>query len=179
MNPIGLRLRIKRYLSIASIEGSHEDKHSAEISGKKQSKKSKRSEILKKSGKIRLSTVRLNTEGLKKSKILQQTEEWLENYFSRKFSNLKMPVLDLHGTPFEVKTWKELLKIKTGKTTSYGDIATRIKNPNAQRAVGRAVGSNPIAIMVPCHRIIGANGALTGFRGGLNRKVWLLEHEDS
>ena len=67
--------------------------------------------------------------------------------------------------------------MKYGKTTSYGDIAKRIGHENAQRAVGRAVGANPIGIMVPCHRIVGANGTLTGYRGGLERKVWLLEHE--
>jgi len=87
--------------------------------------------------------------------------------------------LDLAGTPFQQRVWKALREIPYGETRSYGEQAKRIGAPDAVRAVGHANGQNPIAIVVPCHRVIGANGSLTGFGGGLPRKRWLLEHERS
>jgi methylated-DNA-[protein]-cysteine S-methyltransferase len=81
------------------------------------------------------------------------------------------------GTPFQRDVWKALRKIPTGTTTSYGQLAAKIGRPTASRAVGAANGANPIAIIVPCHRVIGANGSLTGFASGLPRKKWLLKHE--
>jgi methylated-DNA-[protein]-cysteine S-methyltransferase len=81
------------------------------------------------------------------------------------------------GTPFQREVWSELRKISCGTTVSYGRIAERIGRPTAVRAVGLANGSNPICVVVPCHRVIGANGSLTGYGGGLERKRWLLDHE--
>ena len=85
--------------------------------------------------------------------------------------------LDLHGTPFEVAVWTKLLAVPAGRTWTYGALAEKIGHPGSARAVGGAVGANPVAVIVPCHRIVGANGALTGFGGGIPRKRWLLEHE--
>ena len=81
------------------------------------------------------------------------------------------------GTDFQTEVWRELRRIPAGTTISYGQLAERIRRPKAVRAVGLANGSNPIGIVVPCHRVIGANGKLTGFGGGLHRKEWLLRHE--
>jgi methylated-DNA-[protein]-cysteine S-methyltransferase len=81
------------------------------------------------------------------------------------------------GTDFQKEVWAELRRIPAGATISYGELAKRIRRPAAMRAVGLANGSNPIGIVVPCHRVIGANGKLTGFGGGLHRKEWLLHHE--
>jgi methylated-DNA-[protein]-cysteine S-methyltransferase len=81
------------------------------------------------------------------------------------------------GTPFQREVWRALRGIPVGTTCSYGEIAQRIGRPRAVRAVGMANGSNPIGIVVPCHRVIGANGTLTGYGGGMERKRWLLDHE--
>jgi methylated-DNA-[protein]-cysteine S-methyltransferase len=81
------------------------------------------------------------------------------------------------GTAFQRQTWDALRRIPPGKTTTYGALARALGRPNASRAVGLANGANPIAIVVPCHRVIGADGALTGYGGGLDRKRWLLAHE--
>jgi methylated-DNA-[protein]-cysteine S-methyltransferase len=81
------------------------------------------------------------------------------------------------GTPFQRSVWNELHKIPTGSVTSYGALAQKIGRSSAARAVGLANGSNPIGIVVPCHRVIGSNGTLTGYGGGLERKRWLLDHE--
>ena len=85
--------------------------------------------------------------------------------------------LDTQGTPFQNGVWQALLSVPFGKTMTYGDIAKQLNNPKAVRAVGAANGKNPISIIVPCHRIIGANSKLTGYAGGLERKSWLLKHE--
>ncbi|MGO2012655.1 methylated-DNA--[protein]-cysteine S-methyltransferase [Pseudoalteromonas sp. AOP31-A2-14] len=85
--------------------------------------------------------------------------------------------LATQGTPFQHAVWQALLSVPFGITKTYGDIATSLSNPKAVRAVGAANGKNPISIIVPCHRIIGADGKLTGYAGGLERKHWLLEHE--
>ena len=83
----------------------------------------------------------------------------------------------MRGTDFQRATWDQLCGIPYGETISYGELAARMGRPSASRAVGLANGRNPIAIVVPCHRVIGANGTLTGYGGGLDRKRWLLEHE--
>ena len=85
--------------------------------------------------------------------------------------------LKMAGSEFQQRVWRELTKIPFGKTSSYGQLAKRIGNPNGSRAVGLANGRNPIAIIVPCHRVIGADGSLTGFGGGIDRKQWLLTRE--
>ena len=89
----------------------------------------------------------------------------------------RLPAFDLEGTPFQVKVWKKLCAIPSGKTVSYGQLAKSIGMPHAARAVGGAVGSNPVPILIPCHRVIGENGALTGFGLGLPMKRALLDHE--
>ena len=101
----------------------------------------------------------------------------LRAYFAGDMEALdKIPVV-FGGTAFQNKVWKQLRRIPVGKTTSYGALAKKIGEPKAMRAVGLANGSNPIAVIVPCHRVIGSDGSLTGFGGGLPRKKWLLEHE--
>ena len=89
----------------------------------------------------------------------------------------RLPVDDTVGTPFQRSVWRALRKIKSGKTISYAELARSIGKPKAVRAAGLANGQNPISIVVPCHRVIGSNGTLTGYGGGLPRKKWLLEHE--
>jgi methylated-DNA-[protein]-cysteine S-methyltransferase len=100
----------------------------------------------------------------------------LGEYFAGARRSFDLP-LRLAGTPFQQRVWQELTEIPFGETWSYGQLARRIGNPNASRAVGLANGRNPISILVPCHRVIGANGTLTGYGGGLERKEWLLAHE--
>ncbi|MGI9335072.1 MAG: methylated-DNA--[protein]-cysteine S-methyltransferase [Gammaproteobacteria bacterium] len=100
----------------------------------------------------------------------------LDAYFAGELRTFDL-ALDLAGTPFQCAVWEALLDIPYGETTSYGALATRIGRPKASRAVGSANGSNPLPIVVPCHRVIGANGDLTGFGGGLPIKRWLLRHE--
>jgi methylated-DNA-[protein]-cysteine S-methyltransferase len=85
--------------------------------------------------------------------------------------------LDLHGTDFQRAVWRELLKVPPGRTSTYGEIARAVGAPQAARAAGAAIGRNPVAIIVPCHRIIGRDGSLTGFASGLPRKERLLRHE--
>jgi len=102
----------------------------------------------------------------------------LEEYFAGERTSFDLR-LDPHGTPFQKRVWKALLGVGFGRTASYGEIAREIGRPEASRAVGAANGKNPIAIIVPCHRIIGSSGALVGYAGGLPRKKWLLAHERS
>jgi methylated-DNA-[protein]-cysteine S-methyltransferase len=101
----------------------------------------------------------------------------LDAYFDGNLRALESIRTATGGTSFQRAVWRALRAIKPGTTKSYGQIAARIGRPTASRAVGAANGSNPIAIVVPCHRVIGANGALTGYGGGLPRKRWLLDHE--
>ena len=89
----------------------------------------------------------------------------------------RLPVDQTAGTPFQKSVWRALRRIPKGKTISYAELARRIGKPKAVRAAGLANGQNPISIVVPCHRVIGSNGTLTGYGGGLPRKKWLLEHE--
>jgi methylated-DNA-[protein]-cysteine S-methyltransferase len=107
---------------------------------------------------------------------LRESARQLEEYFKGVRRDFDLP-LRLDGTEFQRRAWHDLLEIPYGKTRSYGEQAQRIGNPKASRAVGLANGRNPIPIVVPCHRVIGANGSLTGFGGGIARKRWLLAHE--
>lgn len=100
----------------------------------------------------------------------------LLEYFERRRTVFDVPLAPV-GTPFQLRVWTELLAIPLGVTISYGELATRLGDRKASRAVGLANGRNPISIIVPCHRVIGANGQLTGYGGGLDRKEWLLRHE--
>ncbi|MGH6643158.1 MAG: methylated-DNA--[protein]-cysteine S-methyltransferase [Bradyrhizobium sp.] len=101
----------------------------------------------------------------------------LSGYFEGDLDRLKTIKWRVAGTPFQQKVWNALPRIPAGTTMSYGALAARLNAPNAMRAVGHANGSNPISVVVPCHRLIGANGALVKYGGGLERKRWLLEHE--
>ncbi len=107
---------------------------------------------------------------------LAATVRQLTEYFAGTRRLFDLP-LRLAGTAFQQRVWRELTEIPYGETWSYGQLAKRIGNPSASRAVGLANGRNPISILVPCHRVIGANGSLTGYGGGLERKQWLLAHE--
>jgi len=105
---------------------------------------------------------------------VKQTEEYFHS--KRKTFDLS---LDLQGTEFQLRVWNELLKIPFGKTITYKELSQRLGNLKAIRAVAAANGANPVSIIVPCHRVIGSDGSLTGYAGGLWRKKWLLEHENS
>jgi methylated-DNA-[protein]-cysteine S-methyltransferase len=98
-------------------------------------------------------------------------------YFSGEATALEGLAWRAAGTPFQLKVWQALCTIPAGETLSYAGLAERIGKPSAVRAVGLANGANPISLLVPCHRVIGANGSLTGYGGGLPRKQWLLTHE--
>lgn len=108
---------------------------------------------------------------------LSVTVRQVEEYFDGKRRAFDLPPLRMRGTAFQQRVWQTLTEIPYGATWSYGELAKRIDNPNASRAVGLANGRNPISILVPCHRVIGADGSLTGYGGGLERKRWLLAHE--
>jgi len=101
----------------------------------------------------------------------------LRLYFDGELQALRRIAWDTAGTRFQQSVWNALVGIPSGETCSYGELARQLGQPNASRAVGLANGSNPVAIVVPCHRVIGANGKLTGYAGGLDRKYWLLKHE--
>ena len=100
----------------------------------------------------------------------------LQEYFDGKRTEFQLP-LDVQGTPFQMAVWDELRKIPYGETCSYGDIARSIGKPGAARAVGMANHENPVAIVIPCHRVVGSDGSLTGYAGGLPLKKQLLEME--
>jgi methylated-DNA-[protein]-cysteine S-methyltransferase len=102
----------------------------------------------------------------------------LEEYFAGSRHDFELP-LDLQGTEFQIAAWNALAEIPYGRTASYGQQAASIGRPKAVRAIGGANGRNPVAIVLPCHRIVGADGSLTGFGGGIEVKKWLLDHEQS
>ncbi len=101
----------------------------------------------------------------------------LKAYFGGDIDALDEIQIATNGTPFQCKVWKALREIPNGTTISYGRLAAEVGHPGASRAVGAANGANPIGIVVPCHRVIGASGKLTGYAGGLSHKQWLLDHE--
>lgn len=107
--------------------------------------------------------------------LFKTASEWLNRYFEGCHPNpFELPLLP-SGSPFQLRVWEALLGIPYGETVSYGDLAQLLCT--SPRAIGNAVGRNPIGIIIPCHRVVGANGQLTGFAGGIERKIWLLEHE--
>ena len=108
--------------------------------------------------------------------VLLKAERQLGEYFAGKRKEFSLP-LDMRGTPFQKNVWEALLGIPFGETRSYGQLAKQLGNPNATRAVGAANGRNPLPIIVPCHRVIGSSGSLTGFGGGLETKAQLLSLE--
>ena len=108
--------------------------------------------------------------------LLSEATRQLTAYFDGMLMEFTLPIR-LEGTPFRMQCWHALQTIPYGETISYGEQAKRIGNPKAVRAVGGANHHNPISIVVPCHRVIGADGTLTGYGGGMDKKAWLLEHE--
>ncbi len=109
--------------------------------------------------------------------LLETAAAWLAEYFEGGGADPRVVPLDLRGTPFELMVWRRLLDILPGATRTYGELARALGRPRGARAVGLAVGANPIGIIVPCHRVVGSGGSLTGYGGGLHRKAWLLKHE--
>lgn len=112
----------------------------------------------------------------KETELIKNAKKQLDEYFAGKQKNFDIPI-ELNGTDFQIKVWKELLKIPYGETCTYLDIAKRVGNPNASRAVGMANNKNKIMIIVPCHRVIGSNKKLVGYAGGLDIKEKLLKLE--
>lgn len=108
--------------------------------------------------------------------LLDETEHQLRAYFAGDRTSFDLP-LDSPGTDFQRRVWTELLNIPHGETITYGELARRVGDAGAARAVGAANGANRLAIVIPCHRVIDSNGRLHGYGGGLDRKKWLLEHE--
>ena len=113
------------------------------------------------------------------SKVLTDAKKQLEAYFSGKLDRFSVPI-EAVGTEFQKSVWKEIAKLGFGRAISYGQIAAKIGNPAASRAVGAAVGSNPTPLLVGCHRVLGTSGKITGFTGakGIKTKAWLLNHEE-
>lgn len=118
------------------------------------------------------------TDDYGKASVLQEAKKQLTNYFNGKSKELDFAI-ELKGTEFQRSAWKEIGKIGFGKVTTYAEIAKNIGNPKAVRAVGGAVGSNPVPLIIGCHRVLGANGTITGYSGGdgIPTKRWLLAHE--
>ena len=108
--------------------------------------------------------------------MLLDVKQQLTDYFQGKRQQFSLPIA-MWGTEFQWSAWQQLAKIPYGKTICYGEQATKLGDKNKARAVGMANGANPISIIIPCHRVIGASGKLTGFGGGLDKKEWLLLHE--
>ena len=109
--------------------------------------------------------------------VLQAASQQLHDYFEGRRQTFDLPLSPAWGTAFQRAVWQALQRIPYGRTSTYGNIARDLGNPKAVRAVGAAIGQNPHSIIVPCHRVLGANGSLTGFAGGLDRKRHLLAHE--
>ena len=129
--------------------------------------------------KITRLTIGQRSPDLGSSKTLGEAKKQLTAYFAGRLTKFELP-LELQGTEFQKAVWKQISKIGYGKTLSYADIAAKIGKPLASRAVGGAVGSNPVPIIVGCHRVLGASGRITGYSGGdgLPTKRWLLTLED-
>lgn len=124
----------------------------------------------------RLQFTEEQTDGEILDQVLLSAKEQLEEYFAGKRKNFDMPI-GLGGTDFQRKVWMEVAKIPFGQTTTYMKLSQKLGNPAAIRAVGAAIGANPILVILPCHRILGSDGSLTGYAGGLERKKALLELE--
>lgn len=109
--------------------------------------------------------------------VLREAARQLDDYFAGRRQHFDLPLDLSHGTTFQQSVWRALLAIPSGQTTSYGALSAGVGKPAAVRAVGAAVGRNPISVIVPCHRVVGSNGSLTGYAGGLDRKSALLDLE--
>ncbi|MCL2753056.1 MAG: methylated-DNA--[protein]-cysteine S-methyltransferase [Defluviitaleaceae bacterium] len=118
------------------------------------------------------------TQEFANNSIIEKCLLQLDAYFAGNLKNFDLP-LDAHGTDFQKAVWTALCGIEYGETATYGQIAAAVGNSKASRAVGGANNKNPIAIIIPCHRVIGASGKLVGYAGGMERKTWLLTHESN
>jgi len=119
----------------------------------------------------------IECNGCSSAKVFDAVERYLGDYFAGRVPEISFKLL-LRGTPFQERVWTELLSISCGDTVTYGDIARKLSGGvSASRAIGTAVGRNPVSIIVPCHRVIGSSGQLTGYAGGLDRKIALLKIE--
>ena len=125
----------------------------------------------------RLLRLRYGDRALDDGQAPQAVRQALTAYFDGSLDSLNAVPWSTGGTAFQNDVWRALIDIPAGETSTYAALAARIGRPAAVRAVGAANGANPIAVLVPCHRLIGADGSLTGYGGGLERKAWLLEHE--
>ena len=110
--------------------------------------------------------------------VLAQAENQIIEYLAGDRTSFDVP-LDLVGTDFQIDVWNALNEIPFGETQSYGELAEHLNKPGAARAVGAATGRNPVSIIIPCHRLVGSSGKLTGFAGGIDAKKWLLQHEQA
>lgn len=110
--------------------------------------------------------------------IFKQTKIWLDKYFNKEKPNIDDLKLKLEGTPFQIKVWNILKKVPYGQTVTYGFVAKKINSKTSARAVGGAIGHNPIPIVIHCHRVVGTNNNLTGFTGGMDVKIKLLKLEE-
>lgn len=109
--------------------------------------------------------------------VLEETGQLLDQYFSGDFPDFSQLLLDLRGTEFQQNVWHLLQAIPVGQTTTYGQLAQKLGIRSGQ-AIGGAVGRNPLSIIIPCHRVLGSGGQLTGYAGGMDKKIWLLQHEN-
>ena len=123
---------------------------------------------------VRFTSGRGHSSG--KSAVLEKCTDQLKAYFNHERHGFRIR-LDLEGTDFQIRVWKELRKISFGKTITYAALAARLGDEKLVRAIGHAVGQNPVPILIPCHRVIGSDLKLVGYSGGLEKKKWLLEHE--
>jgi methylated-DNA-[protein]-cysteine S-methyltransferase len=126
---------------------------------------------------LRLGTAARGGYALRSARMAADIRASIEAYFAGELGAIDRIEVATGGTPFQQKVWHALRKITPGKTLTYGALAHRIGAENAMRAVGAANGANPVSVIVPCHRLIGANGSLIRYGGGLERKRWLLQHE--
>ena len=128
---------------------------------------------------IELKFVKTSLPNSKQPPLIKKITKQLDEYFSKKRTIFDIPI-QYNGTPFQNKVWEELLKIPYGNTLSYGEIAKKLgKPPLTSRAIGTANSKNKIAIIIPCHRVIRSNGKLSGYAGGIDKKIWLLNHENN
>jgi methylated-DNA-[protein]-cysteine S-methyltransferase len=125
---------------------------------------------------IRFSEQALQAEVIHANEVIEHCIQELREYFNGTRTEFSIPLAP-SGTKFEISVWNNLMHVPYASTCSYLDIANHIKNPKAVRAVGKANGANPIAILIPCHRVVGVDGSLVGYSGELWRKRWLLDHE--
>lgn len=109
--------------------------------------------------------------------VINKTKDWLDKYFKKENPDPKSISINFTGTAFQEKVWKEVTKIPYGKVITYGDIAKTFSGKMSAQAVGQAVGNNPLALIIPCHRVVGANEKIGGYGGGIETKLWLLQHE--